>query len=198
MNEQEKNVVTTETAQPEKKSNTVKILLAVIVIAIIIIIILLLRGCSGTGGTGTGEVKTPVNPFANLTVDENTEYGEREQKSHEEIVAELNKQVEDGMINISMNIYPVFENGTAKGDLLIVNNEINKYPQVVEIYRKDTNELIYQSGVIPVGGRVDYAELSVDLDPGTYNCVAYFNAVNPETYAPLGKAGAEIQITVVN
>ena len=112
--------------------------------------------------------------------------------------AELNKKVEEGMINISMNTSPTFHDSKSKGNLMIVNSEANHYPQIVYIVRKDTNEEIYRSGGIPVGSKVENAALSVDLPAGTYDCVAYFNNADPETGAILGTAGAEITITVEN
>lgn len=136
------------------------------------------------------------SPPIGIQMDENAEKGGLTLKSKDEIQAELNKKVEEGMINISMNTAPVFESGTAKGDLLIVNSERNNYPQVVYIVLKDTQEEIYRSGAIPVGSKIEYAPLDVDLDPGVYDCVAYFNNVDVETGAYLGTAGAEIQITV--
>lgn len=186
----------------EEKKNNNKTMMIVIIILLALLIILC--GYFFLGGKNT-PANNPAVPggdgndwWKNVGTDENIEYGERETKSHEEIVEELNKQVEEGMINISMNIYPTFENGTAKGDLLIINNTINRYPQIIEIYTKDDNKLIYRSGVIPVGGRVDYAQLNENLPAGTYNCVAYFNAINTETEEFVGKAGAEIQITVLH
>lgn len=116
--------------------------------------------------------------------------------SKEEIQAELNKQVEEGMINISMNTNPVFKDGDSEGNLLLVNEDINRYAQVVEIYRDDTNDLVYRSGSIPVGSRVETAKLSKSLDKGEYPCTAIFMSVNPETNTVLGKAGAKIVLTV--
>ena len=133
---------------------------------------------------------------AGLIWDANAEKGGLVQRSEEEIRAELNRKVEQGMINISMNTSPVFESGTAEGNLLIVNSERNNYPQIVYIVRKDTGEEIYRSGGIPVGSRIERAKLAVNLDAGKYDCVAYFNNVDPETGAILGTAGAEIVVTV--
>ena len=130
--------------------------------------------------------------------DTNAEEGGLNGRSEEEIQAELNKKVEEGMINISMNTSPTFHDGKSKGNLMIVNSEANHYPQIVYIVRKDTNEEIYRSGGIPVGSKVENAALSVDLPAGTYDCVAYFNNADPETGAILGTAGAEITITVEN
>ena len=145
--------------------------------------------------TGT-ETTTNARTGNGLVMDTNAEEGGLEYASPEEIQEELNRKVEEGMINISMNTSPVFENGTAKGNLLIVNSEINRYPQIVYIVRNDTNEEIYRSGGIAVGSKIEYAALDVDLDPGVYECTAYFNNADPETGDILGTAGAEITITV--
>lgn len=128
--------------------------------------------------------------------DTNAEEGGLVQKSDEEIQKELNEKVAQGMINISMNTSPVFEDGKAKGNLLIVNSEVNNYPQIVYIVRNDNNQEIYRSGGIPVGSKIEYAALDVDLPAGTYECTAYFNNADPDTGAIFGTAGAEITITV--
>ena len=52
--------------------------------------------------------------------------------SPEEIAEKLNEKVAEGMINISMNTAPYFENGKAEGNIMIVNEDINLYPQQVE------------------------------------------------------------------
>lgn len=130
--------------------------------------------------------------------DANAEEGGINQRSKEEIQAELNKKVEEGMINISMNTSPVFTDGTSEGNLLIVNSERNNYPQVVYIVIKDTQEEIYRSGAIAVGSKIEKAKLDVDLEPGTYDCVAYFNNVDMETGSFIGTAGAEITVEVKN
>lgn len=168
-------------------------ILLILLFGILLCCLLLLRSC------GAEKIDVPNQedkPVFDLTIDDGAETGDRETMSKEEIEAMLNQKVQEGMINISMNLNPVFANGTSEGNLLIVNEEVNRHPQVIEIYRNDTNELVYKSGLIPVGSRVDYGKLSVDLDAGEYDCVAYFNSINEETGELLGKAGAEITLIV--
>lgn len=102
------------------------------------------------------------------------------------------------MINISMNTSPTFSDGTSEGNLMIVNEGVNRYPQVVEITRNDTGETIYKSGAIPVGSKIEKASLSADLDAGTYECTALFYNVDPDTGDYLGCAGAIITVTVLD
>ena len=118
--------------------------------------------------------------------------------SPEEIEARLNEKVAEGMINISANTAPIFEDGSSEGNLMLVNESINNYPQKVQIVRNDTGEQIYQSKAIPVGSKIERAKLDVDLPAGTYECTAYFHNLDPESGAIIGTAGAIINITIKN
>ena len=118
--------------------------------------------------------------------------------SPEEIAEKLNEKVAEGMINISMNTAPYFEDGTAEGNVMIVNEAINNYPQQVEFIRNDTGEQIYQSKAIPVGSKIERAALDMELPAGTYECTAMFHNLDPETGDIIGTAGAIITITIKN
>ena len=116
--------------------------------------------------------------------------------SPEEIAEKLNEKVAEGMINISMNTAPYFEDGKAEGNVMIVNESINNYPQQVEFIRNDTGEQIYQSKAIPVGSKIERAALDVALPAGTYECTAMFHNLDPISGEIIGTAGAIISITI--
>ena len=116
--------------------------------------------------------------------------------SPEEIEARLNEKVAEGMINISANTAPIFKDGASEGNLMLVNESINNYPQMVQIVRNDTGEQIYESGAIAVGSKIERARLDVALPAGTYECTAYFHNLDPESGAIIGTAGAIITITI--
>lgn len=118
--------------------------------------------------------------------------------SPEEIAEKLNEKVAEGMINISMNTAPYFEDGKAEGNVMIVNESINNYPQEVEFIRNDTGEQIYQSKAIPVGNKIEHAALDVELPAGTYECTAMFHNLDPVSGEIIGTAGAIINITIKN
>ena len=118
--------------------------------------------------------------------------------SPEEIAEKLNEKVAEGMINISMNTAPYFENGASEGNVMIVNEAINNYPQKVQIIRNDTQEVIYQSKAIPVGSKIERAALDVELPAGTYECIAMFHNLDPVSGEIIGTAGAIINITIKN
>lgn len=173
----------------EKDNRIYKIAGLVILVLLLLAALFLFRSCSADHPDEDGP--------GDLIYDDNAVNGDWEEADPEKIIASLNEKVEEGMINISMNTAPVFADGTAKGNLMIVNEEINNYPQVVEITRNDTGETIYKSGGIPVGSKIETAKLDVDLPAGTYPCTAMFHNVTPDTGTSLGCAGASITVTVL-
>ena len=138
------------------------------------------------------------DPKTGIVYDDSAVEGGWDNLSPEEIAEKLNEKVAEGMINISMNTAPYFEDGTADGNLMIVNESINNYPQKVQIVRNDTGEQIYESGAIAVGSKIERAKLDVALPAGTYECTAYFHNLDPETGEIIGTAGAIINITIKN
>ncbi|MBR3999300.1 MAG: hypothetical protein IKI93_13275 [Clostridia bacterium] len=163
------------------------------ILTLIVVILLFVRACEGETIIDTPAVETDPG----IVYDDGAVQGGWDVADTDKIIASLNEKVEEGMINISMNTSPTFSSGTAEGNLMIVNEGINRYPQVVEITRNDTSEMIYKSGAIPVGSKIEHAKLSVDLPAGTYECTAMFYNVDPTTGSYLGCAGAIISITVL-
>lgn len=169
----------------------------IIVIGVILLFLMLTAALLFKGYIAADNGADSNNKANGIVYDSNATVGGWEETDTDAIVDSLNEKVEQGMINISMNTTPVFSDGTSAGNLMIVNEGINNYPQVVAIIRNDTNETIYQSGAIPVGSKIECAELDIDLDAGTYDCTALFYNVDPNSGEYLGCAGAVITITVL-
>ena len=142
--------------------------------------------------------QTKDDPRTGIVYDDSAIEGGWDNLSPEEIAEKLNEKVAEGMINISMNTAPYFEDGTSEGNVMIVNESINNYPQKVQIVRNDTGEQIYQSNAIPVGSKIERAKLDVALLAGTYECTAYFHNLDPVSGDIIGTAGAIITITIKN
>ncbi len=160
---------------------------AAILCVICIFSCFLLSGC---------QKERPDNESGGIIYDDAAVEGGWDSLSEEEIVDSLNEKVEDGYINISMNAAPVFADGQSEGNLMIVNESINRYPQQVVITREDNGETIYTSNAIPVGSKIAADTLDVDLEAGTYDCTAMFHSLDPDTGTILGSAGANITITI--
>lgn len=112
--------------------------------------------------------------------------------------AELQQQLDEGMIAFSINTNPVFERGGSEGNLMLENPANNAKLLVVEIYLEDTQELIYKSKAIPVGTYIENARLDKVLEPGQYAATAYFKAYREDDHSYIGQAGASIAITVLS
>ena len=171
--------------------------LSPIQISLIALLILVVIAVIVTFAVRNDEPKEPAVQ-SGIVYDDSAVEGGWNQMTPEEIEAALNNKVAEGMINISANTAPIFEDGASEGNLMLVNESINLYPQKVQIVRNDTGEQIYESGAIAVGSKIERAKLDVDLPAGTYECTAYFHNLNPETGDIIGTAGAIITITIKN
>ena len=140
--------------------------------------------------------KEEARAKAGIVYDSSAIEGGWDQMTPEEIEAALNNKVAEGMINISANTAPIFEDGSSEGNLMLINESINNYPQKVQIVRNHTGEQIYESGAIAVGSKIEHAKLNTTLPAGTYECTAYFHNLDPETGDIIGTAGAIITITI--
>lgn len=119
-------------------------------------------------------------------------------KSQEDIEATLNRVVAEGMLNIAINPEPVFDSGSAEGNLNIENIPGNHYTMRVRITRDDTGETVYESKLIDPGYYIEKAKLGGTLAKGDYPCTAVFTAMDMETEDEIGTAAAKITIHVSN
>ena len=174
----------------KRKTKLSPIHISLIALAILVVIAVIV-----TFAVKKDEPKEPAAQ-SGIVYDDSAIEGGWDNLSPEEIEARLNEKVAEGMINISANTAPIFEDGSSEGNLMLVNESINNYPQKVQIVRNDTGEQIYESGAIAVGSKIERAKLDVVLPAGTYECTAYFHNLDPETGDIIGTAGAIITITI--
>lgn len=167
--------------QPEKKKNKKAL--------IIIIILLVLILCIGLWWL----------LFANGNwFDSNAKSGQAPYKTNEEIQAELNRQVEEGMFNISIASVVEFADGTSPGTAYIENIPGNRYDMMVEITLDDSGETVFQSGALAPDSYLDDITLTKDLDAGTYPATATFTAYDPDSHDAVGKAAAKVSLVIRN
>lgn len=138
----------------------------------------------------------PQEQPAGLTRAADAQLGQLEGKTEEQIVEELNRIVEEGMFNISINTQISFPNGTAEGQAYIDNISANHYNMTVQIVLDDTGETVYQSGGIRPGQYIENITLSKALPKGSYKATAIFTAHDPEDQSEVGQAAAEVLLTV--
>ena len=144
-------------------------------------------------------LKTPDSAkqaFAPGARDPNATVGQYEGKSEAEIQAELDKVVQEGMFNISINPDIRMTSGRAEAELRVENIPANHHLMSVTLSRDDTGEVLYASGLIEPGYHIQAVPLEIVLPGGSYTATALFTAYDLETEQPAGQAAARVRITV--
>lgn len=119
------------------------------------------------------------------------EKGELPGMSEDDILKMLNEKVEEGSFQININSELSFEDGTAKGDMRILNSPNNHYLLVVEMYLKEDNKRIYKSGAIEPGYYIEQDTLDVKLEKGDYPVNIHFKNYDVKSEQFIGEAVAE-------
>lgn len=173
----------------QKKKNQVLLLLcAVIIVLLITIVALLLKGHSDTN---IELEETVSSPKRNVVVNE-----ENAEEVAEEI---LNQQiVAPGTYQVTMNSTWNFQDGgSASDNAYVENSTANTNPVYFDLQLGDTEEVIYESPIIPVGSYLNNIKLDVDLAAGTYDCVLTYHLVDEEQNT-LSTLRMTVKIVVIN
>ena len=127
--------------------------------------------------------------------DANAKSGNLPGMTEEEIQAELDKVVEEGMFNISIaSIVTVDKDGLA--DVRIENIAANHHNMTVAITLDGEDTPIYESAGLAPGQYIEQVQLKRTLPAGEYPATALFTAYNLDTLKPEGQAAAKITLTV--
>jgi len=124
--------------------------------------------------------------------------GRIQQMTEEEIQAELNRVVEEGMFNISIASAIVFESPTGEGEARIENIAANHYHMQVDIFLDETGEKVYSSKLIRPGYSLEKIKLDERLAPGEYAATAMFSAITQEELQLFGQAAAQIRLYILD
>jgi len=130
--------------------------------------------------------------------DDNATYISFEGMTDEEISDELNRRVDESMMNIQIASVITFENATAEGSARIKNAEANNRDMKVVITLEETGEVVYESAAIPPGQGIENITLSQELAEGTYRAKAVFTGYNLETHNEMGSAGAIVELQILS
>lgn len=112
----------------------------------------------------------------------------------EEMVEEMMEEPEVDIpqyYSVSMNMTWNFPDGASPSTNAYVENMAeNETPVYFDVIRNDTQETIYQSPVIPLGGTLRNFMLDTDLDAGTYDCTCVYHLIddNQRTLTTLNMA----------
>ena len=163
-----------------KKAGTSKGLVIVCIVAVAIIAVLI------------GIIVVMMNSSKsneNVTVEDSGENEKRPVLLTEDNIDDmadeiLNQSEPEGVpmsYQVTMNSTWEFEDGeTASRNAYVANSENNETPVYFDVIRNDTQEVIYQSPVIPLGMDLEDIVLDVDLDAGNYECTLIYHLLDEE------------------
>lgn len=173
----------------KNKNGILLILCVVIIIALLIAIVILLLKNRSDMNMSSDEAAS--SPKRNVVVNE-----ENAEEVAEDI---LNRNVVvPGTYEVTMNSTWNFPDGKSSSDNAYVENSTaNTTPVYFDLLLADTEEVIYQSPIIPVGSYLNDIKLDKDLDAGTYDCVLIYHLVDEEQNT-LSTLRMAVTVVVVN
>lgn len=122
--------------------------------------------------------------------------------NYQQIQDDMEAAVQEGYFETYMNTEWTFKDGTSETeDAVLGNSPNNTKPIRCEIVLNDTGEVVYKTGVLPVGAVLEPFKLDQDLDAGSYaaTCMVYLlDEAEDGTYTDYSNAGFNITITVEN
>lgn len=92
---------------------------------------------------------------------------------------EMVRQAKEGQMALEMKPVATSEDGK-KFICYLGNSKKNKYDMYMVLYLDDTQEEIYRTGLIPIGGRIESFELDKKLKPGDYTATISYNQVEED------------------
>lgn len=141
-----------------------------------------------------------MRPRSRFDMDRNALEGFLPGKTAAEIQAELNRIIDEGRVNISMNPTPVIKDGEI--NVRIENVPANNYYLQADVYiypqkgNPDNAELVYRSGIVKQNYYIENGETDTMVSPGEYDGIAIFSALDPDTLEEIGKTSLTLVITV--
>lgn len=122
--------------------------------------------------------------------------------NYQRIQEDMEAEVKEGYFETYMNTEWTFPDGTSETTNAILGNSPNNTKPIrCEVQLEDTGEVVFSTGVLPVGAQVSPFKLNVDLDAGSYDavCMVYLlNEAEDGTYTDYSSAGFNVTITVEN
>lgn len=116
----------------------------------------------------------------------------------DEILADLNNRVADGLFEATMNVDWSFENSSVPSENAYVANAItNSNTIYFDVTLDSTNETIYKSPYIPVGFALENITLETNLAAGTYPCTVLYHLVDDD-YNEISSVAVAVTIRVLN
>lgn len=142
----------------------------------------------------------PAEPPERPVFAPNAQIGILPGKTEEQIQEMLTKQIDENTVAFSINSNAVFDNGRAKGNLMLESpsNNINYIEFVIR--RDDSGETIYRSGLLKPNQYIleDTLQAKAALKKGVYACTADITLYDRQSLEAKGMVQAALKVIVKN
>lgn len=149
--------------------------LIIVILGLILGIVMVSKDSQGQNETTTAKRNVVVNK-------DNVE------EVVDKLIAETTKYTGPATYDVVMNSTWYFDNAkVASRNAYVENVKDNSHDVYFDVIRKDTEETIYESPLLPRGSYLEGITLDKELEAGTYDCVLIYHLVdeNQNTLATL-------------
>ncbi|WP_313238440.1 hypothetical protein [Sporosarcina ureae] len=116
-------------------------------------------------------------------------------KSLSDSLADLQKEVDEGHVSLSMDVNMSVEENSSIGQTYLENPIANRYDMFVTIFLDETQNIIGKTGIIPRGNAIEIIELDAKLEKGSHPATITYNLIN-EKKQVVEQASVGIEIIV--
>lgn len=156
--------------KPVKRRNQVILVMCILVLAVVVAAGMFLRKSEDSDKE---TVKQQDETVTAMEYDSNVITTDAQ--TLQDAVDELNRKAEEGQMNLQMKTKAVSMDGK-NFTCFIANSIQNSYDMYIVLYLDETQEEIYRSGLIPLGGRIETFTLpDTTLEPGQYEATLVYN-----------------------
>jgi hypothetical protein len=113
----------------------------------------------------------------------------------QDVVDGLIQQAAEGTMTLKMKMNAISNDGMTFSCEL-GNAEDNRYDMFLAIYRDDTQEEIYRSGLIPAGAHIESFKVDQPMDEGVYECTVVYNQVEDDQETIHSQVNVGLTLTV--
>ena len=114
-----------------------------------------------------------------------------------EIQEQTRERVERGMFATHMNVGWRFPDGSSPSSNAVMgNSSANRFPFWFTVTLADTSEVVFTSGLMPVGTQISEIKLNTVLPAGDYPAIVNINMVDEEGEPVSGNMGINITLVI--
>lgn len=123
-----------------------------------------------------------------------------DKNNYQQIMEDMSAQVQEGYFETYMTTEWIFPDGSSEAsDAMLGNSPNNTKPIRCQLILDETGEVLFETGVLPVGALVSPIKLNRNLEAGIYDatCMIYLmNEKDDNTFEDYSSAGFRVTLTI--